>query len=122
MPGPGGSVVKQVTVADGAQTDVMTDTEYEYPVSPMGNRITVAATVDTADADATLSLKAGQRNIAEEAPVNERQDAAGTGVNSPLLPEDIVTRGAARPGERIRVILKNNSGASRTFRVNVQLD
>lgn len=119
---PLGSVVKEVVLAAGQSVDVMTDTEYEYPISRLGNRITVMATIDTGDPLVTLAVKFGQRNLLERGPINERQDAAGTGVNSPIYPDDVVTEGAALPGERMRVVFSNGSGAPRTIRVNVAIN
>lgn len=92
------TVLRALTLGAGLTQDVMTDTEYEYPPSARGNVITVAANTQVAGSTLTVSL--GQRVVLEGAPLN----LVAAGIN-PVIPDNIVVRDVARPGERIRVRL-----------------
>jgi len=102
-----GQVLTRVSVPANGVVDVMTGTPHEFP-DPGGNVITVAAVSEGAAGSGTLTLNAGTRTILEAgnllAPVT-------AGVN-PVIPDNVVARGAAMPGERIRAQLNNTTGAA----------
>lgn len=107
------SVIRALTLGAGATQDVMTDTEYEYPPSARGNVITVAGT--TVVAGSTMTVTLGQRNVLEGAPLT----LVGAGVN-PVIPDNILVRDVARPGERIRVrITDGGAGGVSTALVDI---
>lgn len=101
-----GQVLTRVTVPANGSVDVMTGTPHEFP-DPGGNIITVAAVSEGAAGSGLLTLAGGTRTILENgnllAPVT-------AGVN-PVIPDNVVARGAVMAGERIRAILQNTTGA-----------
>ena len=101
-----GQVLARVAVPANGQVDVMTGTDFEYP-DPGGNAITVAAVTEGAAGSGLITLAAGTRRVIERG--NLRLEAT-PGLN-PVIPDDVVARGAAMPGERIRVLLINTTGA-----------
>lgn len=100
-----GQVLSRVLVPANARVDVMTGTPHEFP-DPMGNVVTVAAVSEGAAGSGNLTLTAGTRQILEDGNLS----LVAAGVN-PVIPDNVVARGAAGPGERIRAFLINTTGA-----------
>jgi len=102
-----GQVVERVSVAANARTDVMTGTPHEFP-DAQGNVVTVAAVTEGAAGSLTCTVTVGTRSILEAGHVNGPV-TAGFG---PVLPDNVIARGVALPGERIRVFLQNTTGGA----------
>ena len=81
----GGQVVKRVTLAAGATSDVMTGTPHEYP-DARGNKLTVAGVTNTVGG--TVTVQAGTRIIAEDVALT----VAGANV-MPVIPDNVVAVG-----------------------------
>ena len=101
-----GQVLTRVLVPANARVDVMTNTPHEFP-DPMGNIVTVAAVQEGAAGAGLTTGTAGTRQILEDG--NLPVAVAGT---NPTIPDNVVARGAAGPGERIRVFLINTTVAA----------
>ncbi len=102
-----GQVLSRVSVPANGRVDVMTGTPHEFP-DPMGNIITMAAVTESAVGGTGLgTLTAGTRQILEDGNLT----AVALGVN-PIIPDNVIARGAAGPGERIRAFLINTTGAA----------
>ena len=71
----------------------------------MGNIITVAAVSEGAAGSGLVTVTAGTRQILEDGNLLA-VPVAGT---NPIIPDNVVARGAAGPGERIRVFLINTT-------------
>lgn len=100
-----GQVLTRVSVPANARVDVMTNTPHEFP-DPTGNIVTVAAVAESALGGTGLAtVTAGTRQILEDGNLT----AVALGIN-PVIPDNVVARGAAGPGERIRVFLINTTG------------
>ncbi len=102
-----GQVLTRVSVPANARVDIMTGTPHEFP-DPMGNIITAAAVSEGAAGSGLLTLTAGTRQILEDGNLLA-VPVAGT---NPIIPDNVVARGAAGPGERIRAFLVNTTGAA----------
>ena len=102
-----GQVLRRVSVPANGTVDVMTGTPHEFP-DAIGNKVTVAAVSEGAASSGQLTLAFGTKQILETgnltAPV-----VVGT---NPVIPDNVVASGAALPGERIRSILINTTGAA----------
>ncbi len=110
-----GQVLTRVSVPGNGRIDVMTGTPHEFP-DPGGNAITVAAVTEGAAASGTLTLSSGTRTILESGNLT----VAALGIN-PVIPDNVVARGAALPGERIRVFLENTLGGATIMTALVDL-
>ncbi len=100
-----GQVLDRVLVPANGRVDVMTGTPHEFP-DPGGNAVTVAAITEGGAGSGTLTLSSGTRTILESGNLTL---TAVPGTN-PIIPDNVVARGAALPGERIRVFLENTTG------------
>ncbi len=101
-----GQVLTRVSVPANARVDIMTGTPHEFP-DPMGNVITMAAVTEGAAGSGLGTLTAGTRQILEDG--NLQIVVAG---NNPVIPDNVISRGAAGPGERIRAFLINTTAAA----------
>ncbi len=100
-----GQVLTRVSVPANSRVDIMTGTPHEFP-DPMGNIVTFAAVQEgVAAGDGLATLTAGTRQILEDG--NLVLVAAGV---NPIIPDNVIAKGAAGPGERIRAFLINTSG------------
>ncbi len=100
-----GQVITRVQVPANARVDVMTGTPHEFPDST-GNIVTMAAVQEAAAGAGLVTLTAGTRQILEDGNLV----AVAAGVN-PIIPDNVVAKGFAGPGERIRAFLINTTGA-----------
>lgn len=102
-----GQVLDRVSVAANGRTDVMTGTAHEFP-DAQGNVVTVAAVSEGAAGSGTCTVTVGTRTILEAGNLW----APATAGHNPTIPDHVVARGVALPGERIRVFLNNTTGAA----------
>lgn len=100
-----GQVLDRISVPANSRVDIMTGTPHEFP-DAQGNIVTMAAVTEGAAGSGLGSLKAGTREILDEG--NLQIATAG---NNPVVPDHVIARGAAAPGERIRAFLINTTGA-----------
>ena len=100
-----GQVLTRVSVPANGRVDIMTGTPHEFP-DQMGNIVTMAAVSEGAAGSGLATLTAGTRQILEDGNLV----AVAAGVN-PIVPDNVISKGAAGPGERIRAFLINTTGA-----------
>lgn len=100
-----GQVMASVLVPANGRTDIMTGTPHEFPDAG-GNIVTVAAGTEGAALSGTLTVSSGTRTIMEAGTLTIL--AAGI---MPIMRDQLMSRGVAMQGERIRVFLENTTGA-----------
>lgn len=106
------TVAIKTSLAANGQASVLTGSQYEY--APWNCYVEFAIQSDATGVLATINT--GSDVIQEEAPVQ-----LGTINVQPKYPDDFFQNDMVRAGERIKVSLRDTSGATRTVQTVVRL-
>ena len=98
------TVGSRVSVPANSVVDVIAGTEFEFP-GPRGTVVGIAAV--TEGAGVVLDVTFGQKRIADGIPL----ELVAANI-APRIPDNLRVKDAAMPGEKIRVLLRNTTGAA----------